>query len=76
MYFVYIAVSIISVGAAISTSERGREEFNLLFSTPLFPLYKGFFRWVRLYSLLLEYFRLNYEQSYLPESAWRNTRKW
>ncbi len=76
MYFIYIAVSILSVGVAISTSERAREEINLLAFTPLFPLYKGFFRWVRLYSFLLEYLRLNYEQSYLPESAWRNTRKW
>ena len=76
MYFIYVAVSILTVGVAISTSERAREEINLLAFTPLFPVYKGFFRWVRLYSFLLEYFRLNYEQSYLPESAWRNTRKW
>jgi cellulose synthase/poly-beta-1,6-N-acetylglucosamine synthase-like glycosyltransferase len=76
MYFIYIGVSVLTIGIAISISERGREEISLLAFAPLFPLYKGFFRWVRLYSFILEYFRLNYEQSYLPESAWRNTRKW
>ncbi|MDK1020771.1 MAG: glycosyltransferase family 2 protein [Candidatus Hydrogenedentes bacterium] len=76
MYFIYIAVTILTVGVAISTSERGREEISLLLFAPVFPLYKSFFRWVRLYSFILEYFRLNYEQSYLPESAWRNARKW
>jgi len=76
MYVVYVLVTIFTVSVAVYTSERAHEESNLLAYTLFFPLYKGFFRWVRLYAFILEYFRLNYEQSYLPESAWRNTEKW
>lgn len=76
MYFVYLGASIIMLGTAISISERTREELRLIPSIFAFPLYKSFFRWVRMYALTLEVFRVNYEQSYLPESAWRNTKRW
>ena len=76
MYFIYVATALITLSAAIITSERGSEEFYLLAYAPFFPLYKSFFRWVRMYSLTMEYFRVNYEQNYLPKSAWRNAGKW
>jgi len=71
-----VLTALITHSAAIITSERGSEEFYLLLYAPFFPLYKSFFRWVRLYSLVMEYFRVNYEQTYLPKSAWRNAGKW
>ena len=76
MYLIYVVTGLITLSVAIMTSERGSEEFYLLFYAPFFPLYKSFFRWVRMYSLVMEYFRINYEQDYLPESAWRSASKW
>lgn len=76
IYGVYIVANYLSLGLAIATSERRREEADLLWYIPLFPMYKSFFRWVRLYALVLEYFYINYEQNYLPETAWRNARRW
>jgi hypothetical protein len=76
IYLVYIAVNVFSLGVAISASERWREEMGLFWSIPFFPLYKGLFRWVRIYAITLELFHINYEQTYLPESAWRNARRW
>ena len=76
MYFVYLGASIIMLGTAITLSERGRSELHLMAYVFAFPLYKSFFRWVRMYALTMEVFRINYEQSYLPESAWRNTNRW
>lgn len=62
--------------AAFMFSERKREEWPLFFTIPFMPLYKGLFRWVRIYALTLEYFRINQEHGYLPVSAWRNTPRW
>ncbi len=76
IYIVYVATNYLSLGVAISASERWREELRLLWYIPLFPAYKGLFRWVRIYSIILELFHVNYEQTYLPESAWRNARRW
>jgi len=76
IYLVYVVAGYLSLGLVIATSERRHEEIALLWYIPFFPLYKGFFRWVRLYSLVLEYLYINYEQNYLPETAWRNARRW
>jgi cellulose synthase/poly-beta-1,6-N-acetylglucosamine synthase-like glycosyltransferase len=76
VYLVYVAVNYLSLGVAIAASERWRDELHLFWFIPLFPLYKGLFRWVRVYSITLELFHINYEQTYLPESAWRNARRW
>jgi hypothetical protein len=75
-YGIYVLSSLLTVVVALILSERRREEWPLLSSICLFPWYKGFFRWVRIYSLLLEIGRFNYEDSYLPESAWRNAKRW
>jgi len=76
VYLVYVVANFISMGVAIASSERAREEIDLLWYVPFFPAYKGFFRWVRIYALTMESFRVNYEQAYLPESAWRNVKRW
>lgn len=76
MYGIYCVVNMITLGTAMAHSERWKEEVGLLAYIPLFSLYKGFFRWVRLYALTMELLRINYEQAYLPESAWRNMRRW
>ncbi len=76
IYLVYTLTNCLSLAVAINGSERWRTELDLLWYIPLFPAYKGFFRWVRIYSITLELFHINYEQTYLPESAWQNARRW
>jgi cellulose synthase/poly-beta-1,6-N-acetylglucosamine synthase-like glycosyltransferase len=71
-----VVAGYLSLGLVIASSERRRDEIDLLWYIPIYPIYKSFFRWVRLYSLVLEYFYINYEQNYLPETAWRNARRW
>lgn len=75
-YAVYAITSFVTIGVPILFSERRRDEWPLMFWTPFYPFYKGMLRWVRLYALVLETFRVNYEEPYLPESAWRSTPKW
>lgn len=75
-HVVYTLTTFLTVGIPLLLSERRRDERSLLFWIPLFPFYRGVLRWVRLYALTLEVLRVNYEVSYLPESAWRNTPRW
>lgn len=75
-YFVYMISAEINVATALVFSERRKREWSLIFTAILFPLHQGFFRWVRFGALVLEIFRVNYSDTYLPETAWRNTEKW
>ncbi len=72
---VYALMSLISVATALVFSERRNEEWALLAWAPLLPLYNEIiFRWVRIYASVLEILRINQEDAYLPQSAWRNVR--
>ena len=72
---IYALMSLISVGTALVFSERRNEELALLAWAPLLPFYNEIiFRWVRIYATVLELLRINQEDSYLPQSAWRNVR--
>ncbi len=72
---IYALMSLISVATALWLSERRREELPLLAWAPLLPLYNEvIFRWVRIYATVLELLRINQEDTYLPQSAWRNAR--
>ena len=75
-YFLYAATAVLTVLVALTFSERKSQELGLVPSALFFPVYKGIFRWVRLYALILETVRFNYEESYLPTSAWRNAKRW
>ncbi len=75
-YGAYVLSTLVPMLVSLVFSERGAAEWRLLPTVLFFPLYKEIFRWVRLYALTLESFRANYEDSYLPASAWRNTPKW
>ncbi len=72
----YTITGFFSAAIAISFSERKIDEMILLRQMLLFPAYKGILRWVRFYSLLLETFRINYDDSFLPGTAWKNTPRW
>lgn len=75
-YFAYLASALVSVAAGLALSERREAELHLFKWTFFFPIYKEIFRWVRIYSMLLELLRVNYEDAYLPGSAWRNAPRW
>lgn len=75
-YFLYALSSFFMISAAIILSERRSQEWHLLWLAFAFPLYQSYFRWVRFGAMALETFRINYEDPYLPESAWRNTERW
>ena len=75
-YFIYVLIAFISFVASLAYTERKKEELSLIPTLIVFPLYKSIFRWVRLSALIMEIFRVNYEEGYLPQSAWRNIRKW
>ncbi|WP_300673315.1 glycosyltransferase family 2 protein [Desulfoluna sp.] len=75
-YIIYVGVVFLCFAIALVFSERRDEEVALFPTVFFFPGYKALFRWVRFGALLLEIFRINYQEGYLPESAWRNTKKW
>ncbi len=72
---VYALMTLISLGTALWLSERRQDEMRLLAWAPLLPLYNEvIFRWVRIYATALEILRINQQDAYLPQSAWRNVR--
>ena len=75
-YVVYVFIAFISYMSSLLYSERPAEEATLIPTLLLFPMYKSLFRWVRVAALIMEMLRINYEEGYLPSSAWRNQRKW
>lgn len=75
-YLIYVGVTLFCFAIALVFSERKAQEVTLIPTVFLFPGYKALFRWVRFGALMLEFFRINYQEGYLPESAWRNTKKW
>ncbi len=72
----YGFTSLITLSVGLLYSKRWYEEWPILFFTPIFAFYKQYMRVVRLYALTLEIFRINYEEPYLPASAWHNAPKW
>ncbi len=71
----YALLAVLSVATALVFSERRRDELPLLAWAPLLPFYNEIiFRWVRIYATLLELLRINQEDPFLPQSAWRNVR--
>jgi cellulose synthase/poly-beta-1,6-N-acetylglucosamine synthase-like glycosyltransferase len=75
-YVAYAVTVFVPFSISLYLSERRAEEAGLLLYVPLFPLYKEVFRWVRFFALCAEFLRVEYEDSYLPESSWQNTQKW
>ncbi len=72
---IYALMTVISIAVSLATSERRSEERILLAWAPLLPLYNEvIFRWVRIYATAMELLRLNQQDAYLPQSAWRNAR--
>jgi poly-beta-1,6-N-acetyl-D-glucosamine synthase len=75
-YLLYAVLSFFTILVAVSFSERKKYEWWMLWYTPLFPFYKEIFRWVRLRACLEETFRIDYQESYIPESGYKKSSKW
>ena len=75
-YLFYSVLTFVTLLVAISFSERQRQEWWLLQYAFVFPFYKGMFRWVRLYALIIETLRINYRDPYLPDTAYDNVERW
>jgi cellulose synthase/poly-beta-1,6-N-acetylglucosamine synthase-like glycosyltransferase len=75
-FLFYALLTFVALTVAISFSERRKHEWWLLQYAVVFPIYKGFFRWVRFYAILIELFRLKYRDPYLPETAYDNVERW
>jgi len=73
---VYSITSTILCGIGLIFSNRWRDELRFMFLAPLLPFFKGYFKLIRFYALFWELFHVNYEESYLPESAWKNASRW
>lgn len=61
---------------AVAISERRRAEWSLPVWAVLQPFYKEYLRWVRLRATMHELFRYRYEDTFLPDSAWRCAPRW
>lgn len=57
-------------------SERTGPIRHLLMPALTHALYKGYLRWVRFRAVLMEIFRIDYEDSFLPDSAWNHCPRW
>lgn len=72
--FILVAVPF---AITVALGERRREEAAYAIGLPFYPFYTELIlRWVRMWANTLELFRLNQEDSYLPQSAWRNAPRW
>jgi biofilm PGA synthesis N-glycosyltransferase PgaC len=72
----YSVLTFVTLLVSISYSERRAEEWHLLHYSFVMPTYKGIFRWVRIYALVLEILRVRYRDPYLPDTAYDNVEVW
>lgn len=76
VYIVYVLTNLLLLGAAILMSERRSEEWGLLWYTIPMPVYKSYFKWVRVTSYVREFFRRDYTDPYLPDTVWNQAPRW
>lgn len=74
-WLVYGVLAFLPVLAAVVVSERVDDPRRLWWPALLSAPYRGLMRWVKIRALVLELLRIDYEDSFLPESAWRNARR-
>ena len=75
-YLLYFSSAFITLATSLFISTHRNWEYSLLAYIFIYPIYKGMLRSVRYYAIIMETLRLNYEESYLPESAWHNAPRW
>lgn len=75
-YVFYVLSALVSVSAGLLSRRSQPEDWKCLVDCLGFPAYKEIFRWVRIYATYLSLLRINYEDSYMPKTAWRNAPRW
>jgi hypothetical protein len=50
---------------------RVEQPWRLVWAAVFTPFYKGVLRWARFRALVLEIFRVKYEDPFLPRTVWR-----
>lgn len=73
---IYTLVIAFSLSVALSVTNRWREDWPLLLITPVFPIYGWILRVTRIWAYALELLRVDYEDPFLPQSAWRHAPRW
>jgi cellulose synthase/poly-beta-1,6-N-acetylglucosamine synthase-like glycosyltransferase len=76
VYVIYVLTNVVLLVSAISISERRSEEWGLLWYAIVMPLYKSYFRWVRIASYVREFFHKRYRDPYLPDTVWNQVPRW
>jgi cellulose synthase/poly-beta-1,6-N-acetylglucosamine synthase-like glycosyltransferase len=76
VYVIYVLTNVLLLGIAVAISERRSEEWGLLWYSIVMPLYKSYFRWVRVTSYVREFFRVRYTDPYLPDTVWNQVPRW
>ncbi len=75
-YMLSVFFNLYTTATAISFSERRSTEWWMLWYIPFYPLYKEFFRMVSFRAAIEETFRIDYKESYIPDSGYKNTARW
>jgi hypothetical protein len=66
----YSLLSVLTLVPMFFITTRLERPWSLLPAALLNPFYKEVFRWVRIRALIMELLRLDYRDSFLPNSAW------
>ena len=67
---VYTLCSVLSLLVVARICVRIEDPLSLLGAALVTPFYKGCLRWVRVRALILEFLRVDYEDPFLPHTAW------
>ncbi len=73
LYVIFFALLLI---AAVSVSERRRQEWPYLIYVFILPIFNEILRFCRAVWYILELFRLGYEDPHLPRKAWDHAPRW
>ena len=66
----YTALTLLSLAAIAAVSERSGRISALVVPALITPFYRELLRWAKIRAIVLELLRVDYEDRYLPESAW------
>lgn len=69
-WLIYTALSFMPVISTTFMSRRVEQRASLSLAALMNPFYREFLRWIKIWAVLLELLRVDYEDSYLPDSAW------
>ena len=74
-----LGLALIALPFLVSASlgERRREELSYAWGLLIYPVYSEVvLRWLRTWANTMELLKVGQEDSYLPQSAWRNSPRW